>query len=184
MATLINSPAQLSAGLFNLFTSHNPIIMKQSVLLLLLLATVLGAGCSNDKKEIKDVAYGYIIATGNYNIDEAMPYATKETRENTLPFIKKIILPITDTTYIKANTPATATIDSIVILKDTAWVLYTKTTPLEVSTNELCVIKENGKWLVDVPLSIPDNVNFTPSDTTLSDTNNTSNQIISFGKAN
>ena len=140
-------------------------------------------GCTDDNKEVREVAYGYIIATGNYQIDKAMQYASKETRERTLPFIRDKIIPITDTGFMKANTPATATIDSIVILKDTAWVLYTKTTPLEVSTNELCIIKENGKWVVDVPLVLQNNITFTPENTII-DSVNKESQSISIEKAN
>ncbi|MBQ6956146.1 MAG: hypothetical protein IJP80_05990 [Bacteroidales bacterium] len=138
--------------------------MKKTVLLSLLAAALLTA-CNNDEKEIRNTAYGYIIATGNYQIDEAKQYASEKTRDTTLPFIKDRILPLTDTSYILANTPATATIDSIVVLNDTAWVLYTKTTPLTTSTNELCLIKEKGRWVVDVPLILPEKFTFTPATT-------------------
>ena len=119
---------------------------------ILLLAAGLLAGCKSEKERIAETAYGYVIATGNYQIDEAMPYASKETRENTLPFLKHFLLPLTDTNYLKTNTPATATIDTVMIEGDTAWAAYTKTTPLGTTYGLLPLVKEEGTWLVYVPL--------------------------------
>lgn len=68
--------------------------MKHTGIIITAILTVLiMTGCNSDKREIKQVAYGYVIATGNYNLDEAIPYASKETREATLPIIKENILP-------------------------------------------------------------------------------------------
>ena len=119
---------------------------------ILLLTTGLLAGCKSEKERIAETAYGYVIATGNYQIDEAIPYASKETRENTLPFLKNFLLPLTDTNFLKANIPATATIDTVLIEGDTAWAGYTKTTPLGTACGTLTLIKEEGNWLVYVPL--------------------------------
>lgn len=114
--------------------------------------------CNNDEKQIRKAAQGYLEATGNYLIEDAYPYATKITRKTTLPYLTDYLLPITDSNYIKANTPATIVIDSIFIAEDSAWVLYTKTTPLRAVQNQVCLIKEEGKWLVDLPLMIPNNL--------------------------
>ena len=119
---------------------------------ILLLAAGLLTGCKSEKERIAETAYGYVIATGNYQIDEAMPYASKETRDNTLPFLKNFLLPLTDSNFLKANVPATATIDTVLIEGDSAWAGYTKTTPLGTSRGTLTLVKEEGKWLVYVPL--------------------------------
>lgn len=115
------------------------------------MAAVLLAGCKSEKKRIAETAYGYVIATSNYQIDEAMQYASKETREYTLPFLKNFLLPQTDTNYLKASVPATATIDTVLIEGDTAWVGYTKSTPLGTKRGTLALIKEDGEWLVFMP---------------------------------
>lgn len=139
--------------------------MKHTQLLLPLLAAVLLAGCgcdtckvakNADEKAICKSAYGYIIATSNYEIDEAAQYASKETREVTLPFIKNVLLPLVDSAFLASSVPATATIDSILVEGDSAWVGYTKTTPLGESQGTLPMVKEDGKWLAYVPMKQPD----------------------------
>lgn len=142
--------------------------MKRNLPLFLLLAAVLLTGCKNDKECISETAYAYVIATGNYQIDEAMPYASKETREQTLPFLKNTLLPLTDTNFLKANVPATATIDTVLIEGDTAWAGYTKTTPLGTACGTLTLIKEEGEWRVHAPLlpGLFGGGNASPSDTT------------------
>ncbi|MBO7490463.1 MAG: hypothetical protein J6T88_09310 [Bacteroidales bacterium] len=116
-----------------------------------LIAVSILASCNSDKKNIEKVAYGYLNATGNYLADEAMPYATPETQE-TLRFLKEVLIPLTDTSYIAANTPAEITINNIEVAKDTALVYYTKVTPLKTLEAQITVIKFDGKWLVDLPL--------------------------------
>ena len=115
-------------------------------------------GCNNNERQIRKAAQGYLDATGNYKIEEAYPYATKTTRETTLPYLTDYLIPMADSNYIKANTPATIVIDSVTIMGDTAWVSYTKKTPLRGLKNQICLIKEDGKWLVDIPLAIPNNL--------------------------
>lgn len=117
------------------------------------------AACSSDKKEIEINAMGYLQATGNYLIDEAMPYATQETRETTLTFLRDKLIPYTPQAYIKSNTPATIVINDITIQDDTARVQYTKTTPIKTLENEIMLVQENGQWLVYVPLALPDTIN-------------------------
>ncbi len=114
--------------------------------------------CNTEEKQITRTALGYLQATAEYNIDEAMPYACKETRETTLTFLRDKLLPITDTAYIAANTPAEIKIDSITMAEDTVWVYFTKDTPIQTVKNALEMIKEDGKWLVYVPLQLPDNL--------------------------
>ena len=120
---------------------------------------LLFMACSSEEKDIEKAAYGYLNATGNYRIDEAMPYASQETRERTLPFLKDKIIPMTDTNYIKANQPAKIVIDSVrVICADTAKVDYTKTTPIKILTGTIYMVLEDGKWGAYVPLNIPDGI--------------------------
>ena len=131
-----------------------------------LAAIVMLWSCHSQEKEMEKVAYGYLMATGNYMIDDAMPYATKATREVTLPFLKNTLIPLTDTNYIISNTPATIKITEIALGNDTAAVSYVKTTPLKTQNSTIYMIKEDGKWLVDVPLQLPDFMQAaTPTDT-------------------
>lgn len=124
---------------------------------------LLFSACSNDEKKITDAAMGYLNATANYKIDDAFPFASKETRENTLPFIKEKLLPITDTASIRANTPATIEITEIRIGIDSAEVDYIKNTPLNTSENTVLLIKEEGKWVVDIPLALPETITVSPN---------------------
>ena len=120
------------------------------------MASILAVSCNSDEYRIRKAAQGYLDATGNYRIDEAMPYATQATREQTLPFIRDIIIPLTDSNYINSNQPATIVIDSVhVVCPDTATVDYTKTTPVRILKNTIVMVKEDGKWLVHVPLDVP-----------------------------
>ncbi|MCR4817090.1 MAG: hypothetical protein K5842_07935 [Bacteroidales bacterium] len=128
--------------------------MKPIKFSLITLAALILFSCNSDKRQIEKAAYGYLNATGNYRIDEAYPYATKETRETTLKYITQIILPMTDSNYLKSNVPATIVIDSIIYQQDTAFAFYTKTTPIKTLKNIVCLIREDGKWLVDVPLNL------------------------------
>lgn len=127
-----------------------------SISIIAITVTLFLSCCSTEKKAIRDVAYGYVYATSNYEIDKAEPFASASTREHTIPFLKNFLLPITDSNFIKENTPASVTINSIEIDGDTAWAKYTRTTPKGTKTNTICVIKENGQWLVDVPLVLPE----------------------------
>ena len=116
------------------------------------------SACNNDEKEITRVAQGYLDATGNYLIEEAMPYANQETRDKTLTFLRDNLIPLTPKEYMESNTPATIKLGEIVRDGDTAVVCYTKTTPIKVLESEIMVVKENGKWLVYVPLVLPENI--------------------------
>lgn len=129
--------------------------MKYYTLITVVCLLLLSA-CNSDKKEIRTNALGYLQATGNYLIDEAMPYATKETQETTLAFLRDKLIPMTPQDYIKSNTPATIVIDNIAIQNDTAYVKYTKNTPIKTLENEIMLVQENGQWLVYVPLVLPD----------------------------
>lgn len=120
----------------------------------------LFVSCQN--RQVRRVAQGYLDATANYRIDEAMPYASEQTREQTLPFIKNTILPMTDSSYIASNIPATIRIDHITIEGDSATVEYTKETPIKQLQGTLHLVREGGRWLAYVPLVLPESVKFDP----------------------
>lgn len=121
---------------------------------------LLFTACNSEERQIEKAAYGYLDAMGNYRIDDAEPFASQETRERTLPFVKNTLIPMTDTAYIQANQPATIVIDSLRILcSDTAKVDYTKTTPLKTLTGTIHMVKEDGRWLAYVPLALPESIN-------------------------
>lgn len=120
---------------------------------------LLLAACNSEERQIEKAAYSYLDAMGNYRIDDAEPFASQETRESTLPFVKNTIIPMTDTAYIQANQPAEIVIDSLRILcPDTAQVDYTKTTPIRTLTGTIHMVKEDGRWLAHVPLVLPENL--------------------------
>lgn len=123
---------------------------------------VAAASCSRHNSEMEQAAKGYLQAMGDYKLDEAIPYATRQTRENTIPTLKKVMARA-DTNYIKQNTPSVITIKGARMLSDTsAYVYYHKHTPIKDVDDSVTVLLEEGKWLVDVKmrpvpfLNIPD----------------------------
>ena len=98
---------------------------KTNIIPTLLLLLFCTAACTSqgqskkalqkEKKQIEKVAYGYLDAMGNYRISDVYKYADKETQDKTLRFIEERIMPITDTNYIKKETPAKITITGITI---------------------------------------------------------------------
>lgn len=123
-----------------------------------ILTALMAISCSSDKKDIEAAAKGYLQAMGNYQIDEAIPFASSHTKEKTIPFIK-YIMEHTDTAFVNANRPATITIKGTNILSDTlARVYYHKSTPIKEDDDSVTLILENGQWLVDIhlkPLQFP-----------------------------
>ena len=118
------------------------------------------------------MAQGYLDATGNYLIEEAMPYANQETREKTLTYLRDVLLPMTPKEYMESNTPATIELGEIVRAGDTAVVCYTKTTPIKVLESEIMLVKEDGEWLVYVPLVLPESIPANTQNATISAANN------------
>lgn len=128
----------------------------KKILFLVISVMVLASCGSNPQKEIEKNAYGYLDAMGNYRIDDARPYASTPTCERTLDVLQKYILPKTDTNYIISNTPATIDILGVELLSDTtAVVSYSKTTPLQVQSGKLDMVKENGRWCAEVIIALP-----------------------------
>lgn len=108
---------------------------------------------SSQEKAIESAAQGYLDAMGNYQIDDAFPYATKITRETTLGFYTRL-MENADTAYINSNRPAIITINKTKIISDTtARVYYHKHTPIKDVDDSIMVRLEDGQWLVDVRLA-------------------------------
>ncbi len=128
--------------------------MKTRILALLALILIISS-CNGEKREIKQTAYRYLDAMGNYRLDDAVPYASEKTNEVTIRFYKSL-LPTIDTNNIKKNTPAKITINEVVMQSDTtAYAVFHKTTPITQQDDTLRMIKENGKWLAHVVIAIP-----------------------------
>lgn len=129
--------------------------MKTTSILMLAAALAAATSCTNPTKEIEAAAQGYLDAMGNYRIDDAAPYASRETREKTIPTFN-FIMAHTDTAYVNSNRPATITIGSTRMLSDTtARVYYHKSTPIKEVDDSVNVILEEGQWLVDFVAVLP-----------------------------
>lgn len=131
------------------------------IITLCAVAALLLTSCQErqERKVIEKVAYNYLDAMANFRIDDAVPYASKQTREETIPFAKNFLLANTDSSVIIASTPATIVIDSINVANDTATISYTQTNPLRVKMSTITAIKEEGQWVIDVPLMLPSFMN-------------------------
>ena len=122
----------------------------------MLWSAILLSACNSDEQKIKDAAQGYLDAMANYRIEEAEPYATEETRNITLQFVKQAIMPNLAPNVIPDNTPATIKINSVEITTDsTATVAYTKTTPNETLNETIGMLKRNDEWRVHLVVEIP-----------------------------
>lgn len=130
--------------------------MKKFLLILSSATIILSVACSNaETKQIEAAAQGYLDAMGNYQIEEASPYATRQTRENTIPTLK-FIKDHADTAYMNSNKPAIITITKTKIISDTsARVYYHKSTPIKEVDDSVTVLLEEGKWLVDEKTNLP-----------------------------
>lgn len=121
-----------------------------STLMVTSLATC--SSCSHDKEAIEEAAYQYAMATSNYEVADAAPYATQETQNTTLVFAENILKSVGED-YIKSDTPANIEIVSVQIINDTESVaVYHKTTPLKNFIDTLTLRKRANRWLVHVPL--------------------------------
>lgn len=129
--------------------------MKKILLPIFIVAIVLSS-CNSEKREAKRVAQAYLDAMANYDPEAARPYASEQTQKTTIETISKFFMPKLDSTYIQKNTPATITINDILIEGDTtATVLYHKVTPIQQFDDTLTLIKENGEWKAFVLIKVP-----------------------------
>lgn len=114
----------------------------------------LSLSCSNEKKNIREVAYNYAYALANYDVDEAEKYATEETRALTLT-VARNMMDAVGPEYIKRDTPAEIEIRSVEIINDTvAKAVYHKTTPIKNFTDSLYLRKRNGVWQAHVLIPV------------------------------
>ena len=121
-----------------------------------LMTAILLSACNSDERQIKQAAQGYLDAMANYRIEEAEPYVTEETRDITLLFVEKAIMPNLAPNVIPENTPATIDITSVDITTDTtASVAYTKTTPKDTTHETINLLKRNNEWRVHYVVEIP-----------------------------
>lgn len=129
--------------------------MKRSKFIIVLACFSLAACQTSVKKNIEEIAYGYCKAMGEYQFDDAIPYASKQTQETTIPFFKNM-LALSDTTQLFANRPATITIKKVKTTSDTtAIALYHKHTPIKDIDDTVRLILEEGQWLVHAPILNP-----------------------------
>lgn len=126
------------------------------ILVAIVVLPLMAVSCDEEQKEIKDVAYKYLDAMGNYRISEARAFATKATRDNTLTFIEESIMPYMDSSYITKNTPAKIKIKGVrVIDKDHVRVAFQKTTPIKTQNDSITIVKVGRVWRVDQVISAP-----------------------------
>lgn len=126
--------------------------MKKYIAAIASLCLLLTVACSSRQDQIEKAAKGYLQAMGDYQMDDAIPFATNYTRENTIPTLKSMLAQA-DTVYVNQNRPAEITIKKTEMLSDTsATVYYHKHTPIKEADGTVTVLLEDGQWLVDVKL--------------------------------
>ena len=127
---------------------------KASTLTIILLALITSACSSNyNEKEIRANAHGYLQAVGDYHMDDAIPYCSRHTRENTIPTFRRL-MEHADTNYINSNRPSEFTYRNIRRIDDTTvCIYYHKHTPIKDVDDSLTLIFEDGHWLADVHLA-------------------------------
>ena len=143
---------------------------KTTIITSVLIALFLNACNSNyNEQEIRSNAQGYLQAVGNYNFDEAIPYASKQTREKTIPIFKHL-QEHADTAYVNSNRPAEFTFHNVRRLSDTtARIYYHKHTPIAEIDDSLTLLYEDGHWLADVHLGFIPYVTNKPTHGNVSD---------------
>lgn len=128
--------------------------MKIATYFSLVLMTFFISSCANkyNEEEIRANAQGYLQAVGDYQFDEAIPYASQHTREYTIPTFK-MLLEHSNMEYINSNRPSVFTYYNVRRINDTAaCIYYHKHTPIKEVDDSLTLIYEDGHWLADVHL--------------------------------
>lgn len=125
--------------------------MKRLHLTLIALISLTAATCGGEKTLVKEAAFGYLDAMGNYRVADARPYATPQTQSITLDYIEKSIMPHANQADIARNTPATITIKRVKIINDTtARAYYRKVTPITRQNDSITLVKRDGAWKVSL----------------------------------
>lgn len=131
--------------------------MRKSIQTVLLAClSLLTACCGSEKKLVEHSADKYLNAMANYNFFEARKYCTPSTRQVTLSYIEKEIMPYLDSSYMEKNTPAEIKIKRVKMTSDsTATVFYHKTTPIKSVDDSLQLVKFKDEWRANQVIAIP-----------------------------
>lgn len=122
--------------------------------LLFCIGLLLLVSCKNKTNQVKEVAYRYSYAMANYNVDDAEPYATLETKQTSLQAARNLIGKV-GKAYIDSDTPAQIEIVNTTIINDTeAFAIYHKTTPIKNFHDTVFLRKRDNLWQVHAPLPI------------------------------
>ena len=129
--------------------------MERRYILFFCICILLLQSCKNNNhSKVKDIAYRYSMAMANYQVDNAVEYATQETQQTTLKAAQQMISKIGQD-YIESDTPAKIQILHTNIINDTeAYAIYHKTTPIKDFQDTVWLRKRNGQWLVHVLIPI------------------------------
>lgn len=79
--------------------------MKRLHIIAIAFLSLTAATCGGEKTLVKDAAYGYLDAMGNYRIADARPFATPQTQEATLDYLENIMSFASAETYRKTHRP-------------------------------------------------------------------------------
>lgn len=126
--------------------------MRKTGTLTIAIGMLLAACGNNENRLIEETAYNYTFAMANYNVDQAEPYATEETKNTTFVMAKKLMTAVGNN-YIASDTPAKIEIENVEKKNDTvAIAIYHKTTPIKDFSDTLNLRKRNGQWLAHAPI--------------------------------
>lgn len=127
---------------------------KRAIILSILAAACLAAGCKSDEERAGEAAYNYLYAMANYDVDAAEPYATEEVRNTTLIMARRLTLAVGEA-YVKSDTPATIELTGLEFTSDTtATASYHKVTPIKDMTGTLELRKRHRKWLAHATIPV------------------------------
>lgn len=132
-------------------------LMKKKFFLFLTLSVfccAFLASCHTDRQNATKAAYEYSYAMANYQIDQAEPFATEETKSTTLVKARQLVNAV-DKAYIQSDTPAELEITNLEFTSDTSAIAtYHKTTPIKDFSGTLELRKRNGIWLAHTPIPV------------------------------
>lgn len=122
-------------------------ILIGSASVLLLFASI---ACNREEEQIRQTAYDYSYAVANYDLDKAEGLIIPEASR----FITtaRHLISMLDSNYIKSDTPATIEITDVDQTSDTsALATYHKVTPIKDFSDQVELVKRDGRWLVVPP---------------------------------